>query len=106
MFGTKPFRTHVICSEERYASTLKDIGEIQPDIISFNEVSTTFNKMIRECSWIRANYWVNEYFYESVKGFSNILLTKMKPLFYDKIMVNELKRPIEIAFFHIKNSKN
>lgn len=36
MFGTKPFRTHVIHSAERYESTLKDIGEIQPDMISFN----------------------------------------------------------------------
>ena len=60
-FGTKLFKTHVIHSEERYASILKEIDEMQPDVASLNEVSITFYNMLKDCEWAKKNYWISNF---------------------------------------------
>ena len=73
-------------------------------MISFNEASQKFYEMVQECDWVRDKYWMNYYSPEK-KGFSNMLLTKIKPLCFHQIKIKKLPRPAEIAFFHLKNKK-
>ena len=60
-FGSKPYKTHVLHAEERYSSILKETCEMQPDVVSFNEVSVTFYNMVKECDWVKKDYWVSNF---------------------------------------------
>ena len=61
-----------------------------PDIISFNEVSPTFHQMISSTKWVQENYWMSEYTPLKERGFCNLLLSKIKPLCFDKIYIKDL----------------
>lgn len=103
VFGDKPYKTHVIHSQERYASILKDFSSFAPDVISLNEVTPTMDKMIRESEWIRADYWISVLTVDPRKNFSNLLLTKLKPICYDHIQIKGLLRNVATAFLHFRN---
>lgn len=106
VYDDKPYKNHLLHSEERYTSILKDLAAFAPDVISLNEVTSTMDKMIRESEWVRADYWISVLTVDPKKNFSNLLLTKIKPLCYDHIQINDLPRNVATAFFHLKNKQN
>ena len=61
--------------------------------------------MIRECEWVRTDYWISVLTVDPKKNFSNLLLTKLKPLCYDHIQIKGLSRNVATVFFHFRNKQ-
>lgn len=92
------------------------------DIATFNEVTSTFHEMLIGCDWVKKNYFVSPFLKEEeevsytnlVKNFikyrltsqdCNIMISKIKPLFLEKLKISTIGRPIPMGCFHFLNKK-
>lgn len=62
-----------------------------PHVIGFNEVTKTFYDLLLSQDWVQENYWVSDF---KRVGFGNVIMTRIQPIFADKIHVDRLPRSI------------
>lgn len=93
----------VLHSTDRYQHILDRLGQMQPQIISLQEVTSRFYYMLLECEWAKQKYWVAD-FKNYQHGWGNLLLTKIEPICLDIIKVKHLPRVVCTAFLAIQHS--
>ena len=90
------------------------------DIATFNEVTSTFHEMLLECDWVKKSYFVSPFlkdeqelgYADLIKNFikyrltsqdCNVMITRIKPLFLEKLKIPTIGRPIPMGCFHFLN---
>ena len=104
------YRSNVVYSNDRYTDTLEKLFYSSADIITLNEVTKTFLKMVEECEWVRESYFISEITEiddnnSSIFPFGNLILTKIPPSLCKIFKVLTLKRPIITGVFNVQNTE-
>lgn len=102
------YKSNIIFSKERYEHILNELSKSGADIITLNEVTKMFLRMIEECEWVRQNYFISEISLVNdeiscVYPFGNLIITKLPPSDCQIIKVHTLPRFIVTGIFNIKN---